>query len=139
MTGLILPFAPKSEERFPAIIRTLVLKAGLPPEHMEATTAQYTAFVRGFAKDMLDAAFMPVTEITLEEMRYEHNDIAVARDKAMFPNGYPIVGIYFNGILVGVTGILFDGKAVSAKQAETKTAMLLLKKEVKAHGTQTSR
>jgi hypothetical protein len=77
---------------------------------------------------MLDAAFMPVTEIKLEEMHYEHNDLSVNQDKPMFPNGYPIVGVYFNGILVGVTGILFNGKTVSVKQAETKTAMFLLNK-----------
>lgn len=126
MTGLILPFA--NEDRLPSIITTMVRKAGLPPEHINATSAQYTAFVRGFAKDMLDAAFLPVTEIKLEEMHYEHSDISLIEDQPEFPNGYPIIGVYFNGILVGITGLLFNGKTVSAKQAETKTAMFLLRK-----------
>lgn len=126
MTSLILPFA--NEDRTTSIIASTVRKAGLPSEHMEVTTAKYTAFVRGFAKEMLDAAFMPVTEIKLEEMHYEHADIVLNQNQPEFPNGYPIIGVYFNGILVGITGLLFDGKSVSAKQAETKTSMFLLRK-----------
>jgi hypothetical protein len=127
MTSLILPLSSQSNERLPSIVYDMVRYARVPVEHRDRIAEQYGAFLRGFMKDMMGAAFMPVTEITVEEMRYQHGDHILA-EQPDFPNGYPIIGIYFNGLHVGITGILFDGKRVSVKQAETVTSLFLLKK-----------
>ena len=126
MTPRIIPVAAQTKRELPSIIQRHVQHARPPAGYEGKTANAYDAFVTGFARDMASASVLPVTEVRMEEMQYEHSILDAGTP--IFENGYPVIGIYLNGILAGITGISFEGSRCTFRQAETKTAMFILDK-----------
>jgi hypothetical protein len=124
MTPRIIPVSPKTKRELPLIIQRHVHRAGPPHGYAGKTANAYDAFVTGFARDMASASVLPVTEVRMEEMEYQHSIMDAGTP--IFPNGYPVIGIYLNGLLAGITGISFEGSRCTFRQAETRTAMFIL-------------
>jgi hypothetical protein len=120
----IIPVAAQTKRELPGIIERAVRHANPPPGYEGKTANAYDAFVTGFARDMASASVLPVTEVRMEEMEYQHSIMDASVPE--FPNGYPVIGVYLNGLLAGITGVTFEGTRCTFKQAETKTAMFIL-------------
>lgn len=118
---------PKPE--IPRIIHQMVDAADPPPGTHARVVKVYAAFIDKFTERLAKRAFVPINEIALDAARYEHS--VMDRNTPVFPHGYPVIGIHFNGVMVGITGLSFKGTECSMHQAETTSAQFLLKPEPK--------
>jgi hypothetical protein len=119
---------PKGHE-IPHIIHQMVDAADPPAGTHQRVVNVYAAFVDKFAERLAKRAFVPINEIAFEAASYEHS--VMDRNEPVFPHGYPVIGIHFNGAMVGITGLIFKGTECSMHQAETTSAQFLLKAEPK--------
>jgi hypothetical protein len=119
--------APGSQ--IPRIIHQMVEAADPPPGTHNRVVSVYASFLDKFTERLAKRAFVPINEIAFEAAHYEHS--VMDREKPVFPHGYPVIGVHFNGAMVGITGISFEGTECSMHHAETTSAQFLLKAEPK--------
>lgn len=113
----------------PRLIHQMVDAAGPPRGHERKVASVYGAYVDKFTQDLATRAFMPITDISMQAVSYDHTPID--NDKPKFPQGYPVIGIYFNDTLVGITGLTFEGTECTMTSAECTSNMFMLKPKPK--------
>jgi hypothetical protein len=126
---MTIPLIKPNRTEIPRIIHQMVEAADPPPGTHQRVVSVYAAFLDKFTERLARRAFMPINEIAFEAAHYEHS--VMDREKPVFPHGYPVIGIHFNGAMVGITGLIFEGTECSMHQAETTSAQFLLRPEPK--------
>lgn len=116
-------------EGIPRLIHQMVAVAGPPRGHARKVATVYAEYVDKFTLDLAARAFIPIRDIAMLPMTYDHAPLAI--DKPKFPQGYPVIGVHFNDTLVGICGISFQGTECTMTSAEASTNKFMLKPKPK--------
>lgn len=113
----------------PRLIHQMVEAANPPAGYARKVAEVYGAYVDKFTHDLAVRAFIPIRDIAMIPMTYDHTPLDI--DKPKFPQGYPVIGVHFNDTLVGITGISFQGTECTMTSAEASTNRFMLKPKPK--------
>ena len=113
----------------PRLIHQMVAAAGPPRGHAHKVAEVYGAYVDKFTLDLAARAFIPIRDIAMLPMTYDHAPLDAARP--LLPQGYPVIGIHFNDTLVGICGLSFEGTECTMTSAEASSNRFMLKPQPK--------
>lgn len=108
----------------PAIIGRTVEASQPPIGSHDKVVEVFGDFVRDFVGGLYHRAYVPITSIDLQDARYQHAEGDLTQPK--FPNGYPIISVYFNTVMVAAVGLTFEETECAMTHAETTGSRLLL-------------
>ena len=108
----------------PAIIGQTVEACRCEPGMVNAVTDLFGQFTADHIVTLLERARIQIQDISLKPEKYEHS--AIELEGPILPNGYPVVGIYFDDVLVAFTAVLFRGTKIDMTHAEMVGAKTML-------------
>lgn len=121
--------SPDLIDGLPRLIHQMVEAAGPPRGHSRRVAEVYGAYVDKFTLDLAARAFIPIRDIAMLPMTYDHTPLDIEKPK--FPQGYPVIGVHFNDTLVGICGISFEGTECTMTSAEASSNRFMLKAKPK--------